>query len=104
MLTDVEVRKAKPADTDRKLTDGAGLYLLIRPTGSKLWRFDFSFSGKRKTISFGAYPEVSILEARRLRNEAKSQVKAGIDPSQKRKLDKLTKAVSTATTFGLISA
>eukprot|EP01037_Dinobryon_pediforme_P018738 gene18738-19042_t len=104
MLTDIEARKAKPSTIDRKLNDGSGLYLMVRPNGSKLWRFDFSFAGKRKTLSFGSYPDISISDARRMRDEAKTNIKSDVDPSQKRKLDKLNKAASHARTFGLISA
>ena len=50
-LTDTAIKRAKPADKPYKLTDGDGLYLLINPTGSKWWRFDYRFDGKRKTLS-----------------------------------------------------
>ena len=104
MLTDMEARNAKPTESDRKLNAGSGLYLLVRPVGSKLWRLDFTFAKKRKTLSLGSYPDISVSAARKLRDEAKSDIKAGIDPSQKRKLNKLLRATSNATTFGLISA
>jgi hypothetical protein len=55
MLTDTEIRKTKPQAKPFKLADGRGLYLLVNPGGGKLWRFDYRFDGKRKTLSMGAY-------------------------------------------------
>jgi hypothetical protein len=77
-LSDTEIRTAKPSDKPYKLTDGAGLYLIIQPVGSKLWRLDYS-SGKRKTLSLGAYPAVSLKEARERRDEAKKLLANGIE-------------------------
>ena len=59
-LSDTELRKAKPADKPYKLPDGAGLYLYVTATGGRLWRLDYRFGGKRKTLSLGAYPTVSL--------------------------------------------
>lgn len=63
-LTDVAIRKAKSEDRVVKLADEKGLYLRIEPTGSKLWRFDYRFAGKRKTLALGKYPDVSLADAR----------------------------------------
>lgn len=87
-LTDTEIKKSKPKDKQYKLSDGAGLCLIITPKGSKYFRFDYSFNGKRKSISFGTYPETSLKEARDRRAESKELIKDGIDPSQKRKVEK----------------
>ena len=57
-LTELSVKSAKPADKLRKLTDGSGMYLLVHPNGSKYWRMDTRIEGKRKTFSFGVWPEV----------------------------------------------
>ncbi|RVT71572.1 DUF4102 domain-containing protein, partial [Agrobacterium sp. CNPSo 2736] len=59
-LSDLKCRNAKPAPKDYKLTDAGRLYLLVRPNGSKLWRLNYQFSGKQKTLSIGAYPAVSL--------------------------------------------
>lgn len=82
-LTDFAIRSAKPADKDRKLTDRAGLYLLVRANGSKLWRMDYAFGGKRKTLALGAYPEISLATARGLRDRAKMELADGRDPHPK---------------------
>ncbi|MGA1831692.1 tyrosine-type recombinase/integrase [Rhizobium wenxiniae] len=80
-LTDMKCRNAKPAAKDYKLTDAGRLYLLVRATGSKLWRMNYSFGGKQKTLSIGAYPKVSLGDARQARENAKEQLAAGIDPA-----------------------
>ena len=87
-LTDTEIKKSKPKEKQYKLSDGAGLCLIITPKGSKYFRFDYSFNGKRKSISFGTYPDTSLKEARKKRSEAKELIKDGVDPSQKRKIEK----------------
>lgn len=86
-LSDVELRKAKSKEKDYKLSDGKGLYLLVTKAG-KYWRFDYSFSGKRKTLAFGTYPEVPLTAARDKRTAARELVAADIDPS----VDKQQKA------------
>lgn len=85
-LTDTELRKAKVQDKAYRLTDGAGLYLLIEPNGAKGWRLDYTRpNGSRNTISLGTYPLISLSEAREKRDELKKQIKHGIDPSAERK-------------------
>jgi hypothetical protein len=64
MLTEVEVRNAKPLRCARKLFDGRGLYLLVAPTGGRYWRYNYRFEGKHKTIALGVYPDVSLAKAR----------------------------------------
>lgn len=102
-LTDVEVRTAKAVAKPMKLFDGGGLHLRIDPKGSKLWRLAYRFCGKEQTLSFGPYPTVSLKEARAKRDAAKALLAEGIDPGQHRKIEKLTKAVSNATTFKAVA-
>jgi integrase len=85
ILFDVTIRNAKPEDKDKRLNDGGGLYLLIKPNGAKWWRFDYTFSGKRKTLSLGVYPKTSLTDVRRKAEEARSNVANNIDPSDTRK-------------------
>lgn len=63
-LSDSAIRAAKPGDKDRKLTDEKGLYLLGRPTGSKLWRLKYRYGGQEKKLVLGSYPEIRLKEAR----------------------------------------
>lgn len=81
MLTDVACRKAIPGEKDRKLFDERGLYLLVKPSGSKLWRMKYRFADKEKKLSIGPYPEVSITAARQARDRALHQLREGLDPS-----------------------
>jgi hypothetical protein len=76
-LTDATVRNAKPATKTMKLNDGGGLYLLLTPKGGKWWRLDYTFAGKRKTLSIGVYPDVGLADARDRRNEAKKLLANG---------------------------
>lgn len=87
-LTDTEIKKAKPVEKDYKLFDGGGLFLLIKPTGGKLWRLKYLFEGKEKLISLGTYPETTLAEARAKRDEYKREIAKGIDPSAERKESK----------------
>jgi len=85
MLSDAKARKALPGEKDYKLADGAGLFLLVRPNGSKLWRYKYRFAGKEKLLSFGAYPEVPLIEARSRREDARKAIRDGLDPSLEKK-------------------
>ncbi len=102
-LTDIEIRSAKPGDKDFKLSDGGWLFLMVTTSGSKLWRMAYRFAGKEKTLSLGKYPESSLKDARANRDAAKALLASGIDPGQHKKLEKLTKAHNSATTFRLLS-
>jgi hypothetical protein len=103
-LTDTAVRNAKPCDSAYKMSDSAGMYLLVPASGSKLWRLDYRFQGKRKTLTLGKYPFTSLAEARRARDDARLLLEQGVDPSQKRKLDKLAVNVAAGNTLGVIAA
>jgi integrase len=85
MLTDVSIRKAKPKDAPYKLTDERGLYLLVNPSGGRLWRINYRFDGKQKTLALGIYPDVSLAQARERRDEARKLLAEGIDPGEHRK-------------------
>lgn len=86
-LTDAAIRNAT-AVKPRKLSDGGSLYLLVKPNGSKWWRFDYLFDGRRKTLSFGVYPDTSLADARAKRDEAKRQLASAVDPSAKRQAER----------------
>ena len=93
LLTDNAVRQAKPAEKPYRKLDGEGLVLLIQPTGAKWWRFRYRFKGKAKMISLGAYPRVSLIEARNLRDEAVKKINEGIDPSDHRASERQAAAI-----------
>src|SRR5260370_16553151 len=101
MLNDTRVRTAKPCKRPVKLSDSGGLYLLIAPHGSKLWRLAYRFGGKQKTLAIGVYPTFTLKAARDKREEAKRQLANGIDPSAQRRLDK--QITSTGNTLKVVS-
>ncbi len=80
-LSDAEIEAARPGDKSFKLYDGYGLYLQIKPNGSKLWRYNYRFKGKQNQISLGKYPDVSLSNARQKRIESRRLLIEGIDPS-----------------------
>ena len=90
--TDVTVRNIKPIDATLRLSDGDGLYMLVRPNGAKWWRLDYSIGGKRKTLSIGVYPDTGLKAARDKADEARQFVAAGTDPSDVRKANKAQQA------------
>ncbi|GGE08137.1 integrase [Polymorphobacter glacialis] len=95
MLTDLQVRKAKPADKPYKLGDSGGLLLFVTPTGFKSWRYKYRFGGKERRIVFGPYPEVSLTEARDARDAARKTLREGRDPGALKK-DKAADAANEA--------
>ncbi len=102
-LTDMKIRSAKPREKQYKLTDGDGLYLLVTPQGSKLWRFRYRIGGKEKLLALGSYPEVSLYEARQARDEARRMLRNNIDPSVEKRQRKLMSLTRQGETFGVIA-
>jgi hypothetical protein len=88
LLSDQGIKKAKSSDKPRKLSDGGGLLLEVRPEGGKWWRWRYRFGGKEKMLSLGTYPAVTLADARKRRDEARAMVAAGTDPSEARKAGK----------------
>lgn len=102
-LTDAKIRTLKPGDKSYKRADDRGLYIEVYPFGTKQWRFKYRFLDKEKRISLGAYPEVSLAQARKKRDACREQLEAGIDPSAVRKRDKLTATLASANTFKAVA-
>ena len=102
-LTDIQIKRAKPQDKPYTMNDGHGLSLLIKPDGSKGWRFRFRFAGKARLMSFVSYELVSLAEAREKRDTARKQVANGIDPVEERKAQKLAQKLSTENSFESVS-
>lgn len=98
-LTDTAIRQTKPADKAFKLTDGGGLFLLVQPSGGKLWRMKYRIDGKEKLLSFGAYPEIGLAAARKARAAAREQLAAGTDPSEAKQDAKRAAKIASDNTF-----
>jgi hypothetical protein len=102
-LTDLRIKRAKPRAKHFKLSDGAGLQLVVRPSGGRSWKLAYRFGGKQRELTIGAYPLIDLQEARQLRDAAKRLLVAGVNPAQQKALDKLSKVTSAKTTFALVS-
>ncbi|MCP9267598.1 tyrosine-type recombinase/integrase [Xenorhabdus sp. XENO-1] len=98
-LTAKQIEASKPKEKDYKLSDGGGLYLLIKSNGSKYWRLKYRKDGKEKLLAIGVYPTVTLADARKKREEAKRLLVDGIDPNQKRKEQKQAAENDRANTF-----
>lgn len=98
-LSDLKIRKAKQKDKAYRLTDGLGLSLLVRPSGTKSWQFRYQFMGKEKILSLGQYPILSLADARTKRDDAKRLLAGGQDPSVQKKLDSIDARVKARMTF-----
>ena len=95
--SDLVLKRIKPQAKTFRISDGDALYLLVKPDGAKWWRFDYSYSGKRKTLSLGTYPDTSLALVRQKADEARALVAAGTDPSDVRKAQKARQAVQRET-------
>ena len=87
-LSAVKIKSAKPSERPYKLADGAGMYLLVHPTGSKYWRLKYRLAGKEKVLALGVYPEISLAEARIRRDDARLLIREGRDPGVAKQLQK----------------
>ncbi len=94
MLNDTRVRSSKSREKAFKLSDERGLFLLVMPTGSRLWRLKYRVNGREKLISLGAYPDVTLKRAREKRDAARRLIADGIDPSVQRKAERAALAQS----------
>lgn len=97
-ITDIAARTAKPREKEYKLTDAYGLYLLVKPNGSKRWYLKYRYEGKESRIAFGAYPVVTLSKAREKRDEARALLADGISPAAQKETNKL-EAIHDTLTF-----
>ena len=101
-LTEIAIRNAKCGEKKRKLSDGGRMYLELHPNGGKYWRMDYEFRGKGNTHSIGVWPQISLVEARHKRDEAKMLLKSGKDPNLEKKKLKSNEVLDQGNTFGSI--
>jgi len=108
-LTDAKIRSTRPGEKPIKLTDGGGLYLEVRPTGAKLWRYRYRIGGKENVLAVGAYfndkrgGHVSLDDARTERDKARALVKQGIHPAHNRQSARLATHADNANTFEAVA-
>ena len=102
-LSATAVKTAKPKDKTTRMADGGGLYLEIRPTGSKYWRMKYRFAGKEKLLAIGTYPDVTLADARKARDKAKEQLAEEVDPSMAKQLERQLGQQVAANTFQLVA-
>lgn len=102
-LNDIAIRAAKPGLKPVKLSDERGLFLLVQPSGGKLWRLKYRIAGKEKKLSLGRYPDVALKDARELGAEARKLIATGINPSEKKRLDRLGATLRAATSFKAVA-
>lgn len=101
-LTATAVVKAKPKAKQYKLADSGGMYLLIYPSGSKYWRYDYSYAAKRKTLALGVFPDISLADARKLHQQARGAIASGQDPGEVKKSNKLGRDLDHENSFETI--
>ena len=102
-LTALAVRNAKPASKPVKMSDGGGLYLLVNPNGSRLWRMNYRWLGRQKTLSIGAYPDLELADARQERKKARKQLAQGVDPSQAKIEARIAAKIAAGNTFRTVA-
>ena len=102
-LTDAKIRNTKPGPKPIKLADGGGLYLEVRPTGAKLWRFRYRIAGKENVFAIGEYPSIALAEVRAAHSKARALVKQGIHPSHSRQAERLSNHAANANTFEAVA-
>ena len=102
-LTDIAIRTAKARAKPYKLADALGLFLLVQPSGGKLWRLKYRIDGREKKLGFGTYPDVTLSDARKRRDDARAMIAKGIDPSREKQRDKVRSRIEAADTFMAIA-
>lgn len=102
-LSDTTIRAAKQGPKPFKLSDERGLFLLVQPSGGKLWRLKYRFDGKEKKLSLGQYPDVSLKEARLRRDAAREKIASGIDPGEEKRQAKIQEEVDASSRFETVA-
>jgi integrase len=103
-LTAIAVKQAKSKEKSYKLSDEKGMFLLINPNGSKYWRYKYRFGGKEKLLALGVYPDLSLSDARELRDQARNQLAKGIDPSAAKRVKKQAQVTEGGNSFKIVAS
>lgn len=103
-LTDIKIRSLKPKEKSYKVSDFEGLFILVKSNGSKLWRLKYRMYGKERLFSIGAYPSISLAQARKAKEAARALIAVGEDPSEAKQEDKRTQLEAKGQTFEKIGA
>lgn len=103
VLTDTAIRNAKPADKPYKVSDSLGLYLLVNPRGSKLWRIKYRKDGVERKLSLGAYPQITLAEARAARDAARRQLAHAIDPNVAKRQARIEASIRASNSFAVVA-
>lgn len=102
-LTDAVIRAAKPRQSQYKLFDEGGLFLIVKPSGGKLWRLKYRHAGKEQQLSIGIFPDVGLKEARRRRDDARREIASGLNPAFEKKRAAIAASVTAANTFKAVA-
>ncbi|MDH7974808.1 integrase arm-type DNA-binding domain-containing protein [Sphingomonas sp. AR_OL41] len=102
-LTDAAIRNAKPKDKPYKVADSQGLYLLVNPRGSKLWRVKYRMNGAERKLALGAYPEITLAEARTARDVARKQLAHDVDPNVAKRQARIEASVRARNSFASVA-
>lgn len=103
MLSDTKIKSLKPKEKMYRVLDAERLYIEVRPSGKKIWRFKYTLNGKEGTVSFGEYPIVSLAEARKKKDESKALLKDDINPVDDKKKKKIEAVTATTNTFKAVA-
>ena len=103
-LSDIQIRNLKPRDKAYKVSDFEGLFVLVKPNGSKLWQLKYRMDSKERLYSIGIYPNISLAQARKSKDAARASVAAGIDPSEAKQEEKRIRKEANGQTFEKIGA
>lgn len=103
MLTDTAIRNAKPREKPYKVSDSQGLYLLVNPRGSKLWRVKYRINGVERKLAIGAYPEITLAEARAARDAARRQIAHAVDPNYAKRQARIEATMRAENSFSKVA-
>lgn len=102
-LTDTAIRNARPKEKPYKVADSQGLYLLVNPRGSKLWRVKYRMNGVERKLALGSYPEITLAEARTARDAARRQLAHAVDPNAAKRQARIEASVRASNSFAAVA-